>query len=79
MKYEKERYCQTFCWEDIVKICCRFYANTFEAWRKMSYVVQDQWQTVLGKLKLFVIAVSVDVSEVAWYINQSESKSSNYN
>ena len=74
----KDRCCQTFRWEDTVRIRRRFYATTFEARREMSFAVQGHLHTVPGKRKLYVTLANVDVCEVAWYIIHGVSKSAYY-
>jgi hypothetical protein len=62
-----EKCCQTFDWEDTVRIRRKFHSRSFAARRETGYSVLEQLYDLLGKRKKFIILANRDVCENAWY------------
>jgi hypothetical protein len=63
-----EKCCQTFDWEDTVRIRRKFHSRSFAARYKTGYSVLGQLHDLLGKHKKFITLANHDVCENAWYI-----------
>jgi hypothetical protein len=63
-----EKCCQTFDWEDTVRIRRKFHSGSFAARRKTGYSVVGQLHDLPGKRKKFITLANRDVCENAWYI-----------
>jgi hypothetical protein len=70
-----EKYCQTFDWEDTVRIQRKFHSRSFSARRETGYYVLGQLHDLLGKRKKFITLANRDVCENAWYIIHGLSRS----
>jgi hypothetical protein len=70
-----EKCCQTFDWEDTVRIQRKFHSGSFAARRETRYFVVGQLHDLPGKRKKFIILANRDVCENAWYIIQRLSRS----
>jgi hypothetical protein len=70
-----EKCCQTFDWEDTVRIRRKFHSGSFAARRKTGYSVVGQLHDLSGKCKKFITLANRDVRENAWYIIHGLSRS----
>jgi hypothetical protein len=70
-----EKCCQTFDWEDTVRIRRKFHSGSFAARRETGYSVVGQLHDLPGKRKKFITLANRDVCENAWYIIHGLSRS----
>jgi hypothetical protein len=70
-----EKYCQTFDWEDTVRIRRKFHSRSFATRHEIGYSVLGQLHDLLGKRKKFITLAKRDVYENAWYIIHGLSRS----
>jgi hypothetical protein len=70
-----EKSCQTFDWEDTVRIRRKFHSGSFAARRETGYSVVGQLHDLPGKRKKFITLANRDVCENAWYIIHGLSRS----
>jgi hypothetical protein len=70
-----EKCCQTFDWEDTVRIRRKFHSGSFAARREIGYSVVGQLHDLPGKRKKFITLANRDVCENAWYIIHGLSRS----
>jgi hypothetical protein len=70
-----EKCCQTFDWEDTVRIRRKFHSGSFAARRETRYSVLGQLHDLPGKCKKFITLANRDVCENAWYIIHGLSRS----
>jgi hypothetical protein len=70
-----EKCCQTFDWEDMVRIRRKFHSGSFAARRETRYSVLGQLHDLSGKCKKFITLANRDVCENAWYIIHGLSRS----
>jgi hypothetical protein len=71
----KQCCCQTFDWEDTVRIRRKFHSGSFAARRETGYFVLGQLHGLPGKRKKFITLANRDVCENAWYIIHGLSRS----
>jgi hypothetical protein len=70
-----EKCCQTFGWEDTVRIRRKFHSGSFAAKRKTGYSVVGQLHDLPRKRKKFITLTNRDVCENAWHIIHGLSRS----
>jgi hypothetical protein len=70
-----EKCCQTFVWEDIVRIRKKFHARSFSARSEIGYSVMGQLHDFPEKRKKFITLANRDVCENAWYMIHGLSRS----
>jgi hypothetical protein len=70
-----EKCCQTFDWEDTVRIRRKFHSGSFAARCETGFYVLGQLHDLPGKRKKFITLANRDVCENAWYIIHGLSKS----
>jgi hypothetical protein len=70
-----EKCCQTFDWEDTVRIRRKFHSGSFAARRDTGYSVLGQLHDLPGKHKKFITLANRDVYENALYIIHGLSRS----
>jgi hypothetical protein len=70
-----EKCCQTFDWEDTVRIRRKFHSRSFAARRETGFLVLGQLHDLPGKRKKFITLAIRDVYKNAWYIIHGLSKS----
>jgi hypothetical protein len=70
-----EKCCQTFDWEDMVRIRRKFHSWSFAARRETVYSVLGQLHDLPGKHKKFITLANRDVCKNAWYIIHGLSRS----
>jgi hypothetical protein len=70
-----EKYCQTFDWEDIVRIRRKFHAGSFATRRETGCFVMGQLHDLPRKRKKFITLANRDVCENAWYMIHGLSRS----
>ena len=70
-----EKCCQTFDWEDTVRIRRKFHSASYAARRETGYSVLGQLHDLPGKRKKFITLANRDVCENAWYIIHGLSRS----
>jgi hypothetical protein len=70
-----EKCCQTFDWEETVRIRKKFHSGSFVARCETGYSVVGQLHDLPGKRKKFITLANRDVCENAWYIIHGLSRS----
>jgi hypothetical protein len=70
-----EKCCQTFDWENTVRIRRKFHSGSFSAKCETGYSVLGQLHDLLGKRKKFITLGNRDVCENAWFIIHGLSRS----
>jgi hypothetical protein len=70
-----EKCCQTFDWEDTVRIWRKFHSGFFPTRHETGYSVVRQLHDLPGKRKKFITFANRDVCENAWYIIHGLSRS----
>jgi hypothetical protein len=63
-----EKCCQTFDWEDTMRIRRKFHSRSFAARRETGYSILGQLHDLPGKHKKFITLANRDICENAWYI-----------
>jgi hypothetical protein len=75
MRCCNEKCCQTFDWDDTVRIWRKFHAGSFAARYKTGYSVLGPLHDLPGKRKKFITLANHDVYENSWYIIHGLSRS----
>jgi hypothetical protein len=70
-----EKCCQTFDWEDTVRMWRKFHSGLFAARRETRYSVLGQLHDLPGKRKKFITLANRDMCENAWFIIHGLSRS----
>jgi hypothetical protein len=78
MRCCSEKCCQTFDWEETLRISRKFHSRLFVSRREAGYLVLGQLHDLPGKHKKFITLTNCDVCENAWYIIHGMSRSVNH-